>query len=557
MAFPSFPFTKNRPHGGVMLSVAIILSFLVSAVFARATPRSGSSYDSADMAKMSLSLMATVFVGQFLLSGSSEPESPMEVNKDKTKTFREDRGLSKLVPLLPQTNKTKTEPLPKYTSEQVSKKTTKDELWIIVNGRVYDVTKFVDRHPGGHFVMMAMGGKDCTDAFENYHQARITKAMLPAFLIGECVDVPVYPHVTDFREIRQELLRRGLFETDRKYYMKMYTWYACIFATMLYLSLICTSTTAHMFGAVCLGFFWQQIAGLGHDLGHSSVHHNFQYDHLVGSSIGCALMGISTGWWKRSHNTHHVVCNSVEHDPDIQHLPIIAQSDKIIEKTYWSSYHEKTFQMDAISRFLISYQHLVFVPLMLVARFNLYAQSWIMLFTTEYKMYNRAWEFAALSTFLTWVLSIALSMPTWTEGVAWVMLAHAVAGVLHFQIIISHWSSETYHGNAYNDESDEWHKMQLRTTLNVDCPAWFDWFHIGLQFQVEHHLFPMLPRHNLRIARTMVKEVCKKHGIVYHEMTFFEAIWSNIQSLRETAAKARAGEKVSAEMLTDILNAQG
>ena len=77
---------------------------------------------------------------------------------------------------------------------------------------------------------------------------------------------------------------------------------------------------------------------------------------------------------------------------------------------------------------------------------------------------------------------------------------------------------------AYNDADDEWYITQLKTTMNFDTPPaplcgiavtlgasltgtrfsvamlfWrLDWVHIGLQFQIEHHLFPRLPRHNLR-----------------------------------------------------------
>merc|ERR1719231_1432928 len=85
------------------------------------------------------------------------------------------------------------------------------------------------------------------------------------------------------------------------------------------------------------------------------------------------------------------------------------------------------------------------------------------------------------------------------------MLSHAVAGILHVQIVLSHWSMHTYEGRAYNGADDEWYVTTMRTTMNVATPPWLDWVHIGLQFQIEHHLFPRLPRHNLRIARDMVR----------------------------------------------------
>jgi delta8-fatty-acid desaturase len=512
-----------------------------------------------------LSAGTALLAAQWLFAHPPEDESAcLPVNKDKAMTYREDRGKTVLAPLLPEklTSKgaKKNKPLKKYTMKEVAEKNTREELWVSIDGRVYDVTKFVDRHPGGPLVIEDLAGKDCTDAFMNYHQARIYKTMLPAYLIGEVTDVPVYPHVEAFRALRQDLLRRGLYKTEWKFYAKLGLMLATLLVGALYLSLACSSTTSHMCGAVLLGMFWQQFAGIGHDLGHSTVSRNFYTDHWLGSSLGCGLMGISTGWWKRSHNTHHVVCNSVEHDPDIQLMPVVSVSKQLLEAPYWSSYHSRLFEMDAISRFFISYQHLVFFPLMAVARFNLYAQSWIMLCSPQYYMYShRKLEVFALLFFASWVLGVALTMNSWTESVAWVLLSHGVAGILHIQIIISHWSMETYHGTGYNDESDEWYRQQLKTTLDVDCPAWMDLFHIGLQFQVEHHLYPHIPRHNLRIVKGLVKEICKKYDIEYNSMGFFDAVKKNQVNLRETAMEARKGnlseEDVKANSLMSMLSA--
>ena len=80
-----------------------------------------------------------------------------------------------------------------------------------------------------------------------------------------------------------------------------------------------------MVGAACMGIFWQQLAGIGHDLGHSGISHDFHLDHKVGSVMS-AFLGLSLCWWKSDHNTHHVVCNAVEHDPNISHMPMIVRA---------------------------------------------------------------------------------------------------------------------------------------------------------------------------------------------------------------------------------------
>lgn len=570
MTLPTFSDWKVT-ESFVMTSLRVVLFFgcLLSGAVARSL-NAGKDGNPMNVNAFQTTLVAaTTFIAGYWIvrpakgkAKSCKDEYP--VNEDKSLTWRNDGGVSKLVPLHPLISESKRKRLTKYTMKEVATHDTKETgLWIVIDEHVYDITNFVARHPGGDLVLLNMAGKDCTDAFANYHSAGIYKTWLPPFLIGKVTDVPSYPHVQDFRNIRQELLRKGLFETSKTFYLKMYAWYTTLFLSSLYMSLACHSFGAHMVGALMMGFFWQQVAGLGHDLGHSSVTQNCTFDNWVGSTVGCALMGISTGWWRRSHNTHHVVCNSIENDPDIQHLPVLAISEKILEKPFWSSYHSKVFQYDAVSQFLVRHQHILFFPVLMVARFNLYAQSWILLLTTDNKdsivVRNRTHEIVSLLVFASWVLGIALSMPTWFESVAWVLVSHLFTGLLHVQIVLSHYSMEAYHGNAYNDASDEWYTMQIKTSLDVTCPEWFDFFHIGLQHQVEHHLFPMLPRHNLRIARRMVKAVCLKHDIPYHEVSFFEGVKRTYLAMRHTAFEARSGkyDAQSIEIIRDLLNAHG
>lgn len=444
--------------------------------------------------------------------------------------------------------------LPTFTVADVATHCTRGDAWIIIGAYCYDVSRFMETHPGGLMPLVHMAGKDCSDAFENFHDAKVYRTHLPAFRVGRVTDGAVVPpHVADFRAVRQELVRRGLFETRWQFYLKLFAWYTAIFGASIYLTVMCVSFEHHVCGALLMGLFWQQLAGLGHDLGHSSVSHNFRRDYFFGASVGNALMGISTGWWKRSHNTHHVVCNSIEHDPDIQHLPIFAVSPAIFESPFVSSYHGKTFRMGAMERFFVSNQHYLFYPVMLVARFNLYAQGWILLLSSaccgggggggngdaELLRYLKT-EILALLVFFAWMSVIVCTLPTWWERAAWVLVSHGATALLHVQIAMSHWAMHTYRGRGYNDASDEWYMTQFRTTMNIKTPPWLDWFYIGLQFQIEHHLFPRLPRHNLREARDLVRAMCAKHGIHYREESFFGAQLYTIRCLRAAAVAARA-----------------
>lgn len=77
---------------------------------------------------------------------------------------------------------------------------------------------------------------------------------------------------------------------------------------------------------------------------------------------------------------------------------------------------------------------------------------------------------------------------------------------LHVQITLSHFGMSTTDFGP----SEPFPVKQLRTTMDVDCPEWIDWFHGGLQYQVVHHLFPRLPRHNLRQCVPLVRRFCQE-----------------------------------------------
>mmetsp|Transcript_14839 Transcript_14839/g.17404 ORF Transcript_14839/g.17404 Transcript_14839/m.17404 type:complete len:812 (-) Transcript_14839:241-2676(-) len=450
-----------------------------------------------------------------------------------------------------------------YDFEEVRKHNKLDDLWVMVEGQVYDITAFVSRHPGGWLPLINMAGKDATDVMAEYHPAAVFENILPKFHIGVVKDYKVSPITQGYREIRQELLRRGLFETSMTYYVfksiGLLTLWAISVSLVVFLPK--AGLLVHIVAAVGIGAFWQQLAFIGHDVGHNSISHNRKKDLFWGTLLGNALMGISLGWWKRSHNTHHVTCNSVEHDPDIQHLPMLCVSSKLFGK-FWSTYHEKFFITDAVARFFVSYQHLLFYPIMGVARFNLYAQSWLLLLSKRgSEIEYRKMEILSLSIFFAWYIAMLSFLPTWLEVAAFVLISHASSGLLHVQICISHFAMPTYHGHAYNDDTDDWFKVQLETSMNVECSESMDWFHGGLQFQIEHHLFPRLPRHNLRIAHEMVKVLCEKHNLHYHSPDFHQANVELLACLKKTALEARMLKKGDAGFYTspiwEGLNAQG
>jgi delta8-fatty-acid desaturase len=517
-------------------------------------------------------------------------------------------------------------------------------LLIVIDDGVYDLTSFAAYHPGGALALQHAAGQQVSDLFAEYHPAS-TYNLLPALQCGMLAP-SCRPHISalaqDRRELRQQLLREGLFESRPYYFVWVLVRAFAFLGAAVYLlvtgmrpELAAYATYMRFVAAVCLGLFFQQMAFIGHDSGHSGVSHDRYFDSVLGLFTGNLFSGISMAWWKYSHNVHHIVCNSVEHDPDIQHLPFFAISSAILvqptssaaaepfdapmsskvlangasivaelrrrEKTagpaeapilpalippappatvekptsgtldpsrpawwnwsplYYSTIHRKWVGHDWLTRCTLSIQHWVYYPLMAVARFNLYAQSWLLLITNKGRPQWRAAEMAMLFLHVCWHVSLVyFTLPDAWSRFAFVVGSHAVAGILHVQITLSHFAMQVYHGHRLN-KFEDWCTTQLMTTMNIQSDWRTDWFYGGLQFQIEHHLFPRVPRHHLRRVSELVRPFCQKHGLPYVSVAFFEANRLVIGALRQAAQVAWSAPSADfgGSMLSDGLHARG
>ncbi|KAG0647358.1 Delta 8-(E)-sphingolipid desaturase [Hyphodiscus hymeniophilus] len=108
---------------------------------------------------------------------------------------------------------------------------------------------------------------------------------------------------------------------------------------------------------------------------HMGITHGFNTDTVIGILIADFIGGLSLTWWKRNHNVHHIVTNSPEHDPDIEHMPFFAISHRFFESLK-STYYERVMTYDAFAKFVIPYQSYLYYPILLFGRFNLYRLSW-------------------------------------------------------------------------------------------------------------------------------------------------------------------------------------
>jgi acyl-lipid Delta6-acetylenase / acyl-lipid (9-3)-desaturase len=458
------------------------------------------------------------------------------------------------------------------TREEVLRLADPDNLCLLIIGDgVYDCTEWQHRHPGGHLTVRALSGKDATDSFGSVHPEYVRKMLGRLFYARLDDSERVKRTRADpsaakaeltraaFADLTRRMEEAGMFKTDPTFYYRKAAVLSAMFLSAVAGVLLGGDRVwVHLLAGVMLGMFWQQSAFVAHDLGHNSVSQSLTTDSYLGCVLGNFMSGISLGWWKRSHNVHHIATNSADYDPDIQHLPVLAVDPIFTQGRLFSTYAMRYLPLDAAAHVLVRHQHYVYYPLMSLARFNLYAQSWCHSLSLSYYprtelVWNRTLQVAALTGFWVWLIALTLSLPTWTSRVLFFLPAHMVAGVLHVQITLSHFSMPVYKGVTYDDALNGYLPTQLEGSLDIDCPPWMDWFHGGLQFQVEHHVWPRLPNHNLRTAKTMLVAFCAEHGLPHHQATFLDANRMMLAKLRMTGGTT----KTFSELFGDSWNMQG
>ena len=202
---------------------------------------------------------------------------------------------------------------------------------------------------------------------------------------------------------------------------------------------------------------------------------------------------------------------------------------------------------NGVAQCLVPYQAYLYYPIMAVARFNLYAQSYMMVLTS--KAPNQGLELVLMLAFAGWYSVACSFFDLWSDRLTFILVSHALAGILHLQIVSSHFAMPALE----KFEATSFVVDQLATTIDIMCPTYMDWFHGGLQFQAIHHLMPRIPRPHLRECAGIVKSFCKEHGLNYRETGWFNSQRMVINTLDSTAKQCKNWSPI----IMDAINLQG
>eukprot|EP00538_Stauroneis_constricta_P004616 CAMPEP_0119562024 /NCGR_PEP_ID=MMETSP1352-20130426/19303_1 /TAXON_ID=265584 /ORGANISM="Stauroneis constricta, Strain CCMP1120" /LENGTH=468 /DNA_ID=CAMNT_0007610363 /DNA_START=133 /DNA_END=1539 /DNA_ORIENTATION=+ len=387
---------------------------------------------------------------------------------------------------------------------------------VAIDGIIYDLKGFV--HPGGESIHI-FGGNDVTVSYKMIHPYHTSKHLEKMNRVGKVIDyTSEYEFDTPFeREIKSEvfkIVRRGREFGTLGWFSRAF-FYIGIFAFMQYLWVTSptTYTMAIMYGIT------QAFIGLNvqHDANHGAASKNAWVNDLLG--FGVDFIGSSKWLWMEQHWTHHSYTNHKHKDPDS-----FGAEPFILFNDYEPGHEKRTF----FHRFQAFYYVLPLAGYWLSSVFNPEvfdlrqggAKNVGMKMDSDYIVNSRKY---AIATRILYIFTNC-AMPFINQGFSWNIVGHIlIMGVtsslmLAILFALSHNFEEADRDPTYQarktGEPVCWFKAQVETSSTYGgfisgC------FTGGLNFQVEHHLFPRMSSAWYPFIAPKVREICKKHGVKY------------------------------------------
>ena len=281
--------------------------------------------------------------------------------------------------------------------------------------------------------------------------------------------------------------------------------------------------------AAVFGLTWGQVAFLGHDAGHQAIFASRRLNDALGRTLGNALVGLSYGWWVDTHNRHHANPNHEERDPDI--------GDGVLAFTT----AQAAKRHGALSRFIARRQAWLFFPLLTLEGISLHVDSVVAVRTGRFRSArggSRRYEAIGLIVHLVLYVGLLLLVMSPEKAIAFVGVHQAVWGVY-----MGCTFAPNHKGMAIIEPGEklDFLRRQVLTSRNVRGGLLTDFALGGLNYQIEHHLFPNMPRASLRHAQPLVRAHCAAIGIPYCETSLINSYRAALTHLSAMGAPLRAG----------------
>jgi fatty acid desaturase len=273
--------------------------------------------------------------------------------------------------------------------------------------------------------------------------------------------------------------------------------------------------------AVYLAVVFTQLAFVGHDAGHRQLFRSRRANDRIGLVHATLLVGVSFDWWVGKHNRHHSNPNHEDLDPDISITALAFTDDQA------SSRH-------GLVRLVARYQAWLFFPLLLLEAAHLHLASIkaVLRGSGRANTVEGLLLGAHVAGYLT-ALALVLSP---LQAVTFVVVQQGLFGLyLGCSFAPNHKGMPT----LTDADQLDFLRRQVLTSRNVAGSRLVDFLLGGLNYQIEHHLFPNMPRPNLRRAQPLIRAFCQQHDLPYTEASLFGSYAEAVRHLHAVGAPLR------------------
>ena len=322
-----------------------------------------------------------------------------------------------------------------------------------------------------------------------------------------------------YRVLRDEFKRAGWLDGDPGWYAWRLLGLALLLAASVFLVANAPGALQLSLSALLLAFAFVQTGFVAHDAQHGQILRQRWARRWLSLLAWNLLTGISQGWWQDRHVRHHLQPNVEGMDPDL--YPMLTYS------------REQALRRRGLPRLIARHQRLFYLPLLACTAFYFRGLSlaWLL------KQRPRAWvlELALLALHHAIYYGLLLYFLSPAAALGFVLLNHVATGWYMGAVFSSNHSAMPLARPGRQFLS------QLHSTRNVATGRFGDFLFGGLKYQIEHHLFPSMPRSRLRQASARVQDFCARHALPYHRCSLRDTWQAIAADLHDTGAPLRAG----------------
>jgi len=327
---------------------------------------------------------------------------------------------------------------------------------------------------------------------------------------------------SDYAELRRRIAARRLLDRQPAFYGRAIG--ATLALTGLGVAALALSPFlwTHALVGALLGLATGRLALLLHDGAHRQIWPAGRRSDAFCLVVGPLLVGISASWWKQKHDRHHAHPNDEHLDPDLQ-IAVLAFTDAQARRTPW------------LFRPIARYQAYLLPVLVLFEGMQLRLASAKYLATSRGR-YRRT-EIARISAHVVGYVALVVATVGLTGALIVIPVHQALFGLYAGSLF-----APNHKGMPIVDGSRRWSflEQQVLTARNVRAHWLVDWWYGGLNYQIEHHLFPKLPRNRLREAQPVVRSFCAERGIPYHGTGLWDSYRQSLRSMHAASSPLRS-----------------